>query len=565
MKPDRKDLSALAILIVTAVFLWLPRLQGPIDFRWDGGAYYVLGTSLAEGKGYRLLHEPGEIQSTLHPPMLPMIVALHQLALGSSDPLKVGHSLRLFYFVLFIAYAIAVFYLLRTMLPLGLAFFAALLNLIQLHTIFMSDLCFPELPFGLVTVLFVLCKFEGGKKKHRLFCAPLAVLAYALRTVGVALLAAWFLESVCEGKFKQAVWRLLIMLIPVIGWFGYIAHIEAGQEYKNPAYEYQRADYAYINVSYARNMKYKDPFSPELGYGSLQDRVKQFFANLSLMPARLGEAVSLRETIWDLFRKEFNEWLGHRLLPPLLVPLAVFSLAALIVTGIWLQISARQYFIPFYTLISLVAICATPWPIQFNRYLSPLSPFLSLSLFLTIKAALDKLPKILPEKHRVIGAFLSSAVVALIFIPQAATLSLVYSKWHQQAVFRNARGQTVEYRLFFHDHLYRATDAGLDWLKTRAKDGEVIAASTPPWTYLRTGLKSVFPPLELDAAKAQRLLDSVPVKYLIVDEWYFNKYTTLVVKTYPELWQRIYTYPDDWEAQENGAGKFEIYERIAKP
>lgn len=562
MKPDRKDLIAIAFLIVIAVFLWLPRLRGPIDLRWDGGAYYVLGTSLAEGKGYRLLHEPGEIQSTLHPPMLPVIVALHQLVLGNSNPLMVGHWLRLFYFILFIAYAIAVFFMLRAMLPPGYAFVAALVSLIQLHTIFMSDLCFPELPFGLVTVLFVLCKLKGDEKKRRLFCAPLAVMAYALRTVGIALLAAWVVESICEGRFKQAAWRLLIMLVPVIGWFGYITYIESGQEYKNPTYEYQRADYAYINVSYARNMKFKDPFSPELGYSSIRDRAARFFINLSLMPARLGEAVSSRETFWDLFRNQFNEWLGHRLLPPLLVPLALFSLAALILGGIWLQVSARQYFIPFYTLISLVAICATPWPIQFNRYLSPLSPFLSLSLFLTIKAALDKLAKILPEKHRVIGAFLSSVVVALIFIPQAATLSLVYSKWHQQAVFRNANGQTVEYRLFFYDHLYRATDAGLDWLKTRAKDGEVIAATTPPWAYLRTGLKSVLPPLELDAAKAQILLDTVPVKYLIVDDGDFNKYTTRVVKTFPELWKRIYVYSDTTEDQEKDEGKFEIYERV---
>lgn len=49
--------------IVIAVASWLPRFHGPLDLRWDSGAYCILGTSLAEGKGYRLLNEPGEIEA----------------------------------------------------------------------------------------------------------------------------------------------------------------------------------------------------------------------------------------------------------------------------------------------------------------------------------------------------------------------------------------------------------------------------------------------------------------------------------------------------------------------
>ena len=92
--------------------LWAPRLTGPINFRWDGSAYYILGTALAEGKGYRLLNEPGEIQAVQYPPLLPMIVAAHQWIMGTNDYFKVGCALRLTYFVLsglflLMAYALA--------------------------------------------------------------------------------------------------------------------------------------------------------------------------------------------------------------------------------------------------------------------------------------------------------------------------------------------------------------------------------------------------------------------------------------------------------------------------
>ena len=133
----------------------------------------------------------------------------------------------------------------------------------------MSDLCFPEIPFGLATVLFTVCNFGDAGSIRRFFKIPLAVVSYALRTIGVALFAAWVFESICQWKLRQATFRLLITLIPLLCWTGYIKYVESGLEYKQPAYEYQRADYNYINVSYTNNLKYKDSFSPELGYASL--------------------------------------------------------------------------------------------------------------------------------------------------------------------------------------------------------------------------------------------------------------------------------------------------------
>ena len=37
------------VIVALVVLLWLPRLTGPIDLRWDAGVYYVLGTSLGHG------------------------------------------------------------------------------------------------------------------------------------------------------------------------------------------------------------------------------------------------------------------------------------------------------------------------------------------------------------------------------------------------------------------------------------------------------------------------------------------------------------------------------------
>ena len=78
----RQDLICGAALLLIWLAVSIPRLNGPIDLRWDAGTYYVLGTALAEGKGYRLLNEPGEIEAVQYPPLLPLIVAAHQRRYG---------------------------------------------------------------------------------------------------------------------------------------------------------------------------------------------------------------------------------------------------------------------------------------------------------------------------------------------------------------------------------------------------------------------------------------------------------------------------------------------------
>src|SRR5436190_20096475 len=114
-------------IITLALLLWVPRLSGPIDLRWDAGVYYVLGTSLATGHGYRILSEPGSPEALQYPPLLPAFVALFQRALGSTDPAVVAPWLRISYAGLFLAYALAVLALARKYLRPTFALLAAAL------------------------------------------------------------------------------------------------------------------------------------------------------------------------------------------------------------------------------------------------------------------------------------------------------------------------------------------------------------------------------------------------------------------------------------------------------
>src|SRR6266542_2599560 len=122
----RTDVVIVLVLLGIVIVCWLPRFSGPIDLRWDGAVYYVLGTSLAEGKGYRLLNEPGDIQAIQYPPLLPAVIAAHQLILGTDDPVIVGRWLRASFFIMYAAFIFSSYALLRRYLPQTYAFPAIL-------------------------------------------------------------------------------------------------------------------------------------------------------------------------------------------------------------------------------------------------------------------------------------------------------------------------------------------------------------------------------------------------------------------------------------------------------
>lgn len=559
--------SLCLIVLFAAVFAcWLPRLKGPIDLRWDGGVYYVLGTSLAEGKGYRLLNEPGEIEANQYPPLLPAVIAAHQRLLGTNDPVVVGQWLRIFYFLIFTIYILTIYLMARSYLPSAHAFLTTLVTLFNLDTYFLSDICFPEIPFALATTLFILCSRKTDQRTYGVLEGLLAVAAYTLRTAGIALLAAWVGESILKRDYKRAALRSAVSAGAVFGWLLYISAVEAGTQYRNPAYEYQRADYLYYNVSYARNVfRLKEPFSPELGSPSLGDISARFLRNLKAIPLSLGESVSSRRKLWELECNTFNLFLPFSLNTSWVLNLALGTLGCLILGGIGLQLARRQWVIPLYVLLSLATICLTPWPEQFTRYLAPLAPFLALSLFTLLLKFQMLSRKVLPVRWKALGTILSGVVVAVILPQQSLTIYLVYSRLHQRVVYSSRNGSEVRYRLFYYPDTHRAFNAGIDWLKSRAKPGDVVASSMPHWVYLRTGLKSVMPPFEQDPVKTQRLLDSVPVSYMIVDEGLAletRKYTFPVTQTFPDRWRRVYSDSVITEAGEEMNGRFEIYQRI---
>jgi hypothetical protein len=534
------DWWALAVLVGIAAALWAPRLQGPLDLRYDAGVYYVLGTSLAEGKGYRLLNEPGAIEAVQYPPVLPAVAALHERIFGTDDPAVVGHWLRISASILFLAYAAAIFLLVHRFLPTRYAFLGALLAILHAHTLFMSDYFATDVPYALVTSLFFLA--GGGA-----LAAGLAVVAFGLRTAGVALLGAWAAEGLLRRRYRQAALRGGVALLAVGGWQAYTASIKSSPAYTHPAYPYQRADYQFYNVGYLENLSYIDPFKPELGRASGRQWAARIWTNLVGMPISLGEAASLHRGWWKGEANRIEERIPGLVIPDWTIEVALIAISLAVMIGIALLAADGHWMVVLYILGSIALIALTPWPGQFARYLIPLTPFLTLAL-VTFAAALSGRAEATAGLWRW-ASRAGIAVILLIVGQQVYTIFKMFTKHHEPAVITDQAGKVHPYRLFIYDSTWQSHDASLTWLAKAARPGSVVATSTPHWTYLKTGLPSIMPPYEPDAARAEQQLEGVPVSYLVIDNLDFvdvgRRYGTPVVRAFPSRWKLVYA-AEEW-------------------
>lgn len=542
------DLVACVALLLLWLAVWSPRLRGPIDLRWDASVYYILGTSLAEGKGYRLLNEPGEIEAVQYPPLIPLIVAAQQRALGTSDYLEVSPRLRQLYFLLSSAYLFAGYALLRTFVRPPYALIAVSLTAVSfVGFLYPSEALFSEMPFALISMLFLLVQFRSRHRRHLVAAGLLAAAAYLARTAAVALLAAWVGESLLRGRLREAAVRAAIASVPLLLWQAHVSRVMASTEYDRPAYSYQRAAYYYSNVSYAENGRLVDPFQPELGRSRLADLPGRMLRNLAMVPGALGESTWISPTSLDWFRDKARTRWGLPLPSNRFIGGVLVALGCTILVGAVLFAARGEWLLPLYLATTVGLISLTPWPGQFWRYLAPLAPISLLFLVHALRVAGSWLAGDGRSWTRTAGAFVVTAPLASMLLVGFAVAS-GFLRHVQPVSYYDAHGNESTYPMLTYDPEWQALNPAMEWLRRHADRGTVIASSVPHMTYLRTGHRSVLPPMEPDPVMARRLLDEVPVSYVLLDQFekpgLSRRYAGPAVESQPEEWTLVFTTTD---------------------
>jgi len=294
----------------------------------------------------------------------------------------------------------------------------------------------------------------------------------------------------------------------------------------HPAYAYQHADYVYFNTSYARQiLRLNNLLQPELGYLTPRSFARRFLANAWHIRLQIGQSIF-----------NWSDWIDSRGIS-LLVALLVFG-------GLLLQVARKDYIIPIFVVLNIIAMCVTPFADWFSRYLLPITPLITLSFFealcwLNAYTRTHQIPLLSTAT-----LFLMVALLAVMAAQEIKEDRDLY-RHHDRIDYLGNNGGRVSYRLFYYSRGAGETDQGIDWLRSEAGQNDVVAATDPQWVYLRTGLKSVMPPLELNSAAAERLIDSVPVHYILVDENIYRRYTSSLITGNPNLWKCVWRGSED--------------------
>jgi len=550
---SRKDLLYRGVLLLVCLAVWVPRLTGPINFRWDASTYYILGTSLAQGHGYRLLSEPGEIRAVQYPPLLPAIVAAIQRILGTSDYFKVGFALRLTYFLLSVLFLLMAYALARTFLPPLYALLVGIITALSFSSLIApSDVLYAEMPFAVVAMGFLLCHRRSDRPIFAAATGILGAAAYLLRTAGLALLLTWIGESLIRRRFRQAAVRAAVSALPILVWQAYVWQVTRSYDYHHPIYTYQRADYYYPNVTYGQNSRLVDPFSPELGHVRFRNLAGRLVRNIASLPVALGESA--------IVPKWFAPSLLTQLHKGLRVPLSdnwgklmsfalrgcLFAAGLLALAGAVLLVNGRHWFLSLFFGITLATIVVTPWQNQFWRYLAPMAPLTLIFLFLTLITIRDWLGRQPPKWAHTAGALVITVSSAAMLLVQIAVAAHLFRSMGPVSYY--ATGGEQVFKLIDYGSEWHALDPAFEWVRRNAAATAVIGTTVPHLAYLRTGHKAVLPPFERDAERASRLLDEVPVSYLVLDTFgrpgVSERYAAPLVAQRPQDWRLVFTAPD---------------------
>ncbi|HEY7302652.1 MAG TPA: hypothetical protein VH601_00945, partial [Bryobacteraceae bacterium] len=492
-----------------------------------------------------------------YPPGLPAVVAAEELVLRTSNPAVIGIWLRRSWFVLSLLYVLFAFRLGRLFLSRRYALLLSGACLLNYEMYFVSTLNFAELPFAVSSTIFGYFYLRKARGWPTNIFVPLsAVVSYLLRSIGIALLAAWIADAALRRRYRQAAIRTAVALIPVISWQYYIHSVESGHRYQHPYYAYQRDPSMFYNVSYATNISLKSPFQPEKGLATKRDLLVRFVTNFIMMPRSLGEAISAKEGFWKGHLTRINRFIYPFVIPSWSIQVALSCLGLIVLAGMGWQLWHREWFISIYLSVTIAAVCMTTWRDQFPRYLAPAEPFLLLVflvILLNVKSSFSSSSR---RSHRFISAVAGS--FALFVLCESALSCFVgYRNFRYRAVYVDKDGVNRGYTLFHYPEESSASEMGLKWLVTHVDPRAIVAVSMPQWVYLKTGLKTVMPPLEPDPVKAQKLIDTVPATYAALDELLmeddFNKRFPALVRSSPDKWRLVYLSPH---------GEFDIYQRI---
>jgi hypothetical protein len=453
------ELLALACLLALHVGLAALMFDPMPSIGGDDARYMALAEALGSGLGYRDVHRPGQPLHEFYPPLYPALLALVRSAGGgivAYKALSVACSTA----------SVALAFLLARgrLAPAGALAFAAAWALSR--PLLMSS---HEVLTEALFVALVLAALAAAERPQEQRAAPAlaiaaAVLAYATRSAGLALLAALPLAWCLERRFAAALAAAAAGAVAVAAWAAWGAWVpDAG-------------DPGYLDV-----LLLVDPYAPERGQLGSGEVVARALQNL-----------------WSYASRSLPDALAGRPWP---APLALTAGGIVLALALWAAVRARrpravECFAACY--LGLLLLWSGRWVSV--RYLLPLLPCLLL-------LAMQGVAELAGSRRALVPA--AGLLLALLALP--GDLGLAWANRGCLAA-RARQGDLACYSRPYRAYFELARWAG----EHLPRDAVVISRKPHSFSYF-SGLQSDVYPFTSDQSRLLAFLEEVGATHVVVD------------------------------------------------
>lgn len=498
-------LNVLYLFILGGLFLVLAQksFDEKVANLGDNANYYILGSALAEGKGYSDLHLKDAPAHNHYPPGYPAMIAAIKVLGGDVQAVKRVNQLFL------AACLLLVFVLTRKMVrSLHLALVVSLLCLFNYHLLKFSTIMMSEISFLLISLLtlFWLLRQSWDKVwyKDRGFWVLLLLLSAGvyLRAAGIALVGAtvlWFFFN--QKKRIHALALFVGFLLTMLPW--------------------QLRSFALGGSSYFKQLLLINPYAPEeggLGFTSLIERIG--------VNAGRYLSVEIPSGLFSFFRvEEYSE--------PASTTAWIVGVI-LVVTIIWGLFRLQQQYrslITWYLLTSFGVLLCWPSVWQGVRFMLPLVPLLLLLFVYGIHQLLIQL--ILLVKKPVKTGYLDPVLLGVVLL-------LLWPYSHSlDGLFKQSR---TPYSQEF-QHYYKVAK----WAEENLPDSALICTRKGELFYLEAKRPTIRYQFTKDFNEQLAFLESSGVDYVVAAYLGFsstNDYLLPLIQNAPQKFEILYSVED---------------------
>jgi len=534
----RVNLELIFILLLAFILSFIA-FNPELSCFGDNARYMILGKSISQGSGFKLINYPENPPDYKAYPGFPLILSFFYFIFGSKFiEVNILILSKIIVFICFILSALFFYLAAKEELDKITLIFATIFFITHPQLLSFSSKVMTEIPFNLFILItlyfynlnilennknlfnidkkneYLVKRVKGYLNTNFILLVFFSIFTFLIRPVGIFIIFAIFLQIILNGKKVKSGIYLGITLIPVILW-NLRSALSSKVSYASEFFKVNLSDYSKGNINF---IKFLERAKSNFFY---------YFKKVFLQLTNGLEDI-LKNNIFKIEKIKYLSLiknLGIKDLHSIAILLAIIFLTL----GIVYFIKKKKYIYVIYFILYFAGLLMWPW--QSERLTICVIPIL---IILFSKGLLFFKETILKISEKKSTKIFANAVLIIIFI-----IFLIGSTYSGYFVIK----KSLDYKnsgIFIYSKRWENFYDAMYWLKENSYKGSYILSRSNFLVYILTNRETIAFPYSEEVQKQKKYLNKSD--FIIQDRTNerFMKYVYPVIRKYEENFEIVY-------------------------